>query len=114
MLCVPFQYYMLLTTTYILFQVYFLNNPNVDFAVGGLANVTDLPGISSILRSEKTRILKIQFCFRQVIVEQLAQFIVLPNKVSVPLVNNIPMKVSNQDLSLFNLQVGYFYLLCQH
>jgi len=60
-------------------QVYFLNNPNVDFAVGGLANVTDLPGISSILR--------------RVIVEQLARFIVLPNKVSVPLVNDIPMKV---------------------
>ena len=40
----------------------------------------------------------IQFWFRRVIVEQLAQFIVLPNKVSVPLVNNIPMKVSNQDL----------------
>jgi len=60
-------------------QVYFLNNPNVDFAVGGLANVTDLPGISSILR--------------RVIVEQLARFIVLPNMVSVPLVNDIPMKV---------------------
>jgi len=60
-------------------QVYFLNNPNVDFAVGGLANVTDLPGISSILR--------------RVIVEQLAHFIVLPNMVSVPLVHDIPMKV---------------------
>ena len=31
-------------------QVYFLNNPSIDFAVTGLANVTDLPGISSILR----------------------------------------------------------------
>ena len=31
-------------------KVYFLNSPNVDFAVGGLANVTDLPGISGILR----------------------------------------------------------------
>ena len=36
------------------YQVYFLNNPNVDFAVGGLANVTDLPGISSILRLQNT------------------------------------------------------------
>ena len=31
-------------------QMYFLNNPSIDFAVGGLANVTDLPGINSILR----------------------------------------------------------------
>ena len=31
-------------------QFYFLNNPSIDFAVSGLANVTDLPGISSILR----------------------------------------------------------------
>ena len=31
-------------------QFYFLENPNIDFAVAGLANVTDLPGISSILR----------------------------------------------------------------
>ena len=31
-------------------QFYFLNNPSIDFAVAGLANVTDLPGISSILR----------------------------------------------------------------
>ena len=31
-------------------QIYFLNNPSIDFAVAGLANVTDLPGISSILR----------------------------------------------------------------
>lgn len=60
-------------------QVYFLNSPNVDFAVGGLANVTDLPGISGILR--------------RVIVEQLANFIVLPNMVSVPFVHNIPMKI---------------------
>ena len=32
-------------------QYYFLENPKIDFAVGGLANLTDLPGISSILRS---------------------------------------------------------------
>ena len=31
-------------------QFYFLTNPSIDFAVAGLANVTDLPGISSILR----------------------------------------------------------------
>eukprot|EP00092_Neocalanus_flemingeri_P000407 GFUD01000433.1.p1 GENE.GFUD01000433.1~~GFUD01000433.1.p1 ORF type:complete len:792 (+),score=178.56 GFUD01000433.1:116-2491(+) len=60
-------------------QVYFLNNPNIDFAVGGLANVTDLPGISSILR--------------RVLAEQLAGFLVLPNKLSIPLVHDIPMKV---------------------
>ena len=40
----------LMQHTISILQVYFLNNPNVDFAVGGLANVTDLPGISSILR----------------------------------------------------------------
>ena len=43
----------LMQHTISILQVYFLNNPNVDFAVGGLANVTDLPGISSILRLTK-------------------------------------------------------------
>ena len=37
-------------TTHYLLQLYFLNNPSIDFEVGGLANVADLPGINSILR----------------------------------------------------------------
>ena len=31
--------------------MYFLHNPTLDFGVGGMANVADLPGISSLIRS---------------------------------------------------------------
>ena len=32
-------------------QMYFLHSPTLDFGVGGMANVADLPGISSLIRS---------------------------------------------------------------
>jgi len=60
-------------------QFYFLNNPKVDFAVGGVANVADLPLISTLIR--------------RIIMEQLARFVVLPNRISIPLATDIPLKV---------------------
>ena len=42
------------------FQMYFLHNPTLDFGVGGMANVADLPGISSLIRST------LQLCSDQV------------------------------------------------
>ena len=40
---------------------------------------------------------KVKHLIRRVIVEQLANFIVLPNMVSVPFVHNIPMKVGREQ-----------------
>ena len=31
-------------------QMFFLHSPTLDFGVGGMANVADLPGISSLIR----------------------------------------------------------------
>jgi Ca2+-dependent lipid-binding protein len=47
-------------------QVFFLNNPNIDFNLVGVADFLDFPGISDLLR--------------RIIVEQIAAIMVLPNK----------------------------------
>jgi Ca2+-dependent lipid-binding protein len=43
-------------------QIFFLNNPNIDFNLVGLADVLDFPGLSDILR--------------RIIVEQIAGIMV--------------------------------------
>jgi len=60
-------------------QMYFLHNPTLDFGVGGMANVADLPGISSLIR--------------RLIMEQIERFVVLPNKLTVPFSPEVPMQV---------------------
>ncbi|XP_049887465.1 extended synaptotagmin-2-A isoform X2 [Pectinophora gossypiella] len=57
-------------------QVFFLNNPNIDFNLVGAADVLDMPGFSDILR--------------RCIVEQVAKMMVLPNKLPIKLSNEIP------------------------
>ena len=52
-------------------QVYFLSPPEINFDLGGVANFLDVPGLSNIIRN--------------VVVEQIGNFIVLPNKITVPL-----------------------------
>jgi len=59
-------------------QMYFLHNPTLDFGVGGMANVADLPGISSLIR--------------RLIMEQIERFVVLPNKLTVPFSPEVPMQ----------------------
>ncbi|KAK4310040.1 hypothetical protein Pmani_018372 [Petrolisthes manimaculis] len=56
-------------------QVFFLNNPDVDFNLIGLADVFDMPGLSDILRS--------------IVVEQIAHMMVLPNRYPIQLVEDI-------------------------
>merc|ERR1719464_1355022 len=52
-------------------QVYFLTPPEIDFDLGGVANALDAPGLSNIIR--------------KIVLEQLGYFMVLPNKITVPL-----------------------------
>ncbi|RVE42007.1 hypothetical protein evm_013352 [Chilo suppressalis] len=57
-------------------QVFFLNNPSIDFNLVGAADVLDIPGFSDILR--------------RCIVEQVARMMVLPNKLPIKLSDEIP------------------------
>ncbi|XP_070001632.1 extended synaptotagmin-2-B isoform X5 [Penaeus vannamei] len=56
-------------------QVFFLNNPDVDFNLIGLADVFDMPGLSDILRS--------------IVTEQIGHMMVLPNRYPIQLVEDI-------------------------
>lgn len=56
-------------------QIFFLNNPNIDFNLVGVVDLLDMPGLSDILR--------------RIIVEQVAAFMVLPNKLPIILSEEI-------------------------
>ncbi|KAM3966830.1 LOW QUALITY PROTEIN: extended synaptotagmin-like protein 2 [Aphomia sociella] len=57
-------------------QIFFLNNPSIDFNLVGAADVLDMPGFSDILR--------------RCIVEQVARMMVLPNKLPIKLSDEVP------------------------
>ncbi|XP_023238377.1 extended synaptotagmin-2-like [Centruroides sculpturatus] len=66
--------------------VFFLNNPAIDFNLTNLADVFDTPGLSDLLR--------------KAILDQLAALMVLPNKITVQLISDIPsktLKLPNPD-----------------
>jgi Ca2+-dependent lipid-binding protein len=60
-------------------QVYFLKVPEIDYTLGGVAGALEIPGLNKIVE--------------KIIAEQIKNFIVLPNKFSMPLVTSIPNKV---------------------
>ncbi|XP_055547882.1 extended synaptotagmin-2 isoform X1 [Wyeomyia smithii] len=57
-------------------QIFFLNNPNIDFNLVGVVDLLDMPGLSDILR--------------KIIVEQVAAIMVLPNKLPIILNDSVP------------------------
>ncbi|KZC10058.1 PREDICTED: extended synaptotagmin-2 [Dufourea novaeangliae] len=59
-------------------QAFFLNPPAINFNLVGVADVLDLPGFNDILR--------------KTIVEQIAAFVVLPNKIVIPLSEAVPVE----------------------
>ncbi|CAL7948734.1 unnamed protein product [Xylocopa violacea] len=59
-------------------QAFFLNPPAINFNLVGVADVLDLPGLNDILR--------------KTIVEQIAAFVVLPNKIVIPLCETVPVE----------------------
>ncbi|KAF4523779.1 hypothetical protein B566_EDAN009011 [Ephemera danica] len=60
-------------------QVFFLNNPDVDFNLVGVVDVFDLPGLRDILH--------------RIIIEQVAAMMVLPNKLPIALSEDVPAQV---------------------
>ncbi|RZB39110.1 C2 domain containing protein [Asbolus verrucosus] len=56
-------------------QVFFLNNPDIDFDLIGIADLLDMPGLSDILR--------------RIVVETVASMMVLPNKFPIQLSDEI-------------------------
>uniref|UniRef100_A0A146M9W3 Extended synaptotagmin-2 n=1 Tax=Lygus hesperus TaxID=30085 RepID=A0A146M9W3_LYGHE len=60
-------------------QIYFLNNPTIDFNLVGVADLLDMPGLSDMLR--------------KIIVEQISAMMVLPNKLPIVLSDTVPHKV---------------------
>ncbi|CRK99214.1 CLUMA_CG012486, isoform B [Clunio marinus] len=56
-------------------QIFFLNNPNIDFNLVGVVDLLDMPGLSDLLR--------------KIIVDQIAAFMVLPNKLPIILSEEI-------------------------
>ncbi|XP_020906062.1 extended synaptotagmin-3 isoform X3 [Exaiptasia diaphana] len=60
-------------------SVFFLNRPDIDFDLTNLLNILDIPGLSDILRG--------------VIDDVVASFVVLPNRISVPLTDIDPYKL---------------------
>ena len=55
--------------------LYFVNRPKVDFDLTNALNVLDMPGINMLLRS--------------IVSDTIAQFVVLPNKITVPLAEDV-------------------------
>merc|ERR1719244_2431941 len=59
-------------------QVYFLRDPEIDYSLGGVAGALDVPGLSTIVE--------------KIVRDQVRNFIVLPNKFLMPLVDKLPKK----------------------
>lgn len=57
-------------------QIFFLNNPNIDFNLVGVVDLLDMPGLSDMLR--------------RIITEQIGAFMVLPNKLPITLSDDVP------------------------
>lgn len=57
-------------------QIFFLNNPDIDFNLVGVADLLDMPGLSDMLR--------------RIIVEQIGAIMVLPNKLPISLSDEVP------------------------
>ena len=73
-------------------QIFFLNNPNIDFNLVGVVDLLDMPGLSDLLR--------------RVIVEQIASFMVLPNKLPITLSDEVPsmaLKMPEPEVSISHL-----------
>ncbi|XP_063973441.1 extended synaptotagmin-2 isoform X2 [Diachasmimorpha longicaudata] len=60
-------------------QIFFLNNPEIDFNLVGAADILDFPGLKQALR--------------KVIKEQFGRFLVLPHKLIIPLRHDIPAEI---------------------
>lgn len=80
-------------------QIFFLNNPNIDFNLVGVVDLLDMPGLSDILR--------------RIIVEQVAAVMVLPNKLPIILNDEVPafsLKMPEPEVKIGNFNYRTFIL----
>lgn len=74
-------------------QIFFLNNPTIDFNLVGVADLLDMPGLSDLLR--------------RIIVEQVATMMVLPNKLPIQLSDAIPATaLKTPEPEVFEMRLG--------
>lgn len=77
-------------------QIFFLNNPNIDFNLVGVIDFMDMPGLSDLLR--------------RIIVEQIGNVMVLPNKLPITLSDEVPaasLKMPEPEVSKYRI---YMYI----
>lgn len=82
-------------------QIFFLNNPRVDFNLVGVIDLLDMPGLSDILK--------------RVVIEQIGNIMVLPNKLPITLndtVSPIEVKMPEPEVSPFASIALIFLLSC--
>lgn len=60
-------------------SVFFLNNPSIDFNLKGLADAFDLPGLREMVED--------------IIAEQIANIMVLPNRIAVPMIEELNLSL---------------------
>ncbi|KAH8311734.1 hypothetical protein KR044_007758, partial [Drosophila immigrans] len=83
-------------------QIFFLNNPNIDFNLVGVIDFMDMPGLSDLLR--------------RIIVEQIGNVMVLPNKLPISLseeVSAVALKMPEPEVSLVQYILD-IYLICEY
>lgn len=87
-------------------QVFFLNNPDIDFDLVGIADVLDMPGLRWFTIIHKPYYI-ILLCYysdilRRIVVETVANMMVLPNKFPIQLsdeVEAIDLKTPEPEVS---------------
>lgn len=70
-------------------QIFFLNNPTIDFNLVGIVDLLDMPGLSDMLR--------------KIIIEQIGAIMVLPNKLPITLSDMVPaaaLKMPEPEVNL--------------
>lgn len=75
-------------------QIFFLNNPNIDFNLVGVIDFMDMPGLSDLLR--------------RIIVEQIGNVMVLPNKLPITLSDEVPaasLKMPEPEVSKHRIHI---------
>nr|XP_048779994.1 extended synaptotagmin-2-like isoform X1 [Ostrea edulis] len=65
-------------------SVFFLNNPTIDFNLKGLADALDFPGLRQCSQREMVE---------DIIAEQIANIMVLPNRIAVPMIEELNLNL---------------------
>lgn len=93
-------------------QIFFLNNPNIDFNLVGIVDVLDMPGLRLVFLKIKFILVKClqnniySDMLRKIIVEQVAAIMVLPNKLPITLSDEVAastLKMPEPEVIFFKI-----------